>query len=53
MTIIRNRLVWAAIILGAAFIAVGQGLDKGASWTLVAGLTAMAIVAIRPAHPCC
>lgn len=37
-----KALIWAAIIIGAAFVANAQGLNDGASYGLIAGLTGAA-----------
>ena len=42
MTNRAKALIWAAIILGAAFVANAQGLSDGAAYGLIAGLSGAA-----------
>ncbi len=52
MDIRAKALVWAAIILGAAFLANSQGLSDGASFALVTGLTGAAWGSINSRSSC-
>lgn len=43
MKICGTSLIWAAIIIAAAFVAQGQGLSDAASFGIVMGLTGAAM----------
>jgi len=47
-----KALSWAGIIIAAAFIANAQGLSDGASYSLIAGLTAAAWGSIHSRRGC-
>lgn len=47
-----KALMWASIILGAAFVANSQGLSDGASYGLIAGLTGAAWGTINSRSGC-
>jgi hypothetical protein len=52
MTNRAKALIWAAIIIGAAFIANAQGLSDGASYGLIAGLTGAAWGSLHSRNAC-
>ena len=52
MTNRAKALVWAAIILAAAFVANVQGLSESASFGLIAGLTGAAWGSIQTRSAC-
>lgn len=52
MTNRAKALMWAAIILGTAFLAKSQGLSDGASFALVTGLTGAAWGSINARSSC-
>ncbi|MBO6609518.1 hypothetical protein [Altererythrobacter sp.] len=52
MSIQAKTLIWAAIIIGAAFVANSQGLSDGASYGLIAGLTGAAWGSIQSRNVC-
>ena len=49
MKICGTSLIWASLIIAAAFVAHGQGLSDAASFGIVMGLTGAAIanIAVR------
>ncbi len=47
-----KALLWAAIIIGAAFVANAQGINDGASYGLIAGLTGAAWGTIHSRSSC-
>ena len=52
MTTRVKALIWAAIIIGAAFVANAQGLSDAASYGLIAGLTGAAWGSIHSRSVC-
>lgn len=51
-----KALLWAAIIIAAAFVANGQGMSDSASFALISGLTTAAVASTyssRRQKGCC
>jgi hypothetical protein len=52
MSIMLKGLVWAGLILAAAFVANANGVSGGAAFGIIAGLSGAAVGSLYGRGPC-